>query len=312
MRLAIDVRRLPWVSRLSADYAFDFQKLARFYPGDPARSDAWAGTIRRAQAHPRDRSTLVEAVTAQQDRRGAPTEARAAAARLADAATVAVVTGQQAGLFGGPLYTLLKALTAVRLAAQVTADHGVPAVAVFWVESEDHDWQEVSSCAVFDAELERRVVSLGTPPGAGDTPVSSVVLDPSILAALDGLRATLPPTEFTGVTVDALSRAYRPGAGMSEAFSAWLESLLGRFGVVVYDSSDPATKTRGGRPLRARAGHARRRHATRVAQGRALIDAGYHAQVVPHQDAVALFALDGTRQPIRFRDGAFLVGDTAS
>jgi len=309
VRFAIDVRRLPWVSRLSADYASDFPKLARFYPGDPARPEAWADAIRRAQTHPRDRSTLVEAVTAQQDRRGAPAEARAAAARLADAATVAVVTGQQAGLFGGPLYTLLKALTAVRLAAQVTADHGVRAVAVFWVESEDHDWQEVRSCAVLDAEMNRHAINLGTPPGAGETPVSSVVLDPSILAALDGLRATLPPTEFTDVTLDALSRAYRPGAGMSEAFSAWLESLLGRFGLVVYDSSDPATKAAAA-GLFARELEAPATARLALAQGRALVALGYHAQVVPHEDAVALFALDGTRQPIRARDGAFLVGDS--
>jgi bacillithiol synthase len=308
VRLAIDVRRLPWISRLSADYAFDFPRLARFYPGDPSRSDAWADAIRRVQAHPRNRSALVAAVAAQQDRRGAPAEARAAAARLADAATVAVVTGQQAGLFGGPLYTLLKALTAVRLAAQVTADHGVPAVAVFWVESEDHDWQEVRSCAVFDAEMSRRVISLGTPPDAGDVPVSSVLLDPSILAAVDGLRATLPPTEFTAGTLDALSRAYRPGAGMSEAFGIWLESLLGRLGLVVYDSSERATKAAAA-GLFARELESPATSWLALAQGRALIELGYHAQVVPHEDAVALFALDGTRQSIRARDGAFLVGD---
>jgi bacillithiol biosynthesis cysteine-adding enzyme BshC len=308
VRLAIDVRRLPWVSRLSADYAFDFPRLARFYPGNPARSDAWAEAIRRAQAYPRDRSTLAEAIAAQQVRRGAPAEARDAAARLTDAATVAVVTGQQAGLFGGPLYTLLKALTAVKLAARVAADHGVPAVAVFWVESEDHDWQEVGSCAVLDAEMNRRSISLGTPPGAGDVPVSSVVLDPSILAAVDGLRATLPPTEFTAGTLDALSRAYRPGAGMSAAFGAWLESVLGRLGLVVYDSSEPATKAMAA-DLFARELETPSTARLALAQGRALVELGYHAQVVPHEDAVALFALDGTRQSIRARDGAFLVAD---
>ena len=309
VRLAIDVRRLPWVSRLSVDYAFNFPRLARFYPGDPARSDAWADAIRRAQAYPRDRSILAEAVTAQQVRRGAPSEARDAAARLADVATVAVVTGQQAGLFGGPLYTLLKALTAVTLAAKVTADHGVPAIAVFWVESEDHDWQEVNSCAVLDAEMNRRAISLGTPPGAGEVPVSSVVLDPSILAAVDGLRTTLPLTEFTGGTLDALSRAYRPGAGMSDAFCAWLESLLGRLGLVVYDSSEPATKAVAA-GLFARELEAPATARLALEQGRALVELGYHAQVVPHEDAVALFALDGTRQPIRVRDGAFLVGES--
>ena len=106
---------------------------------------------------------------AQQDRRGAPAEAKARRGRLlADTATVAVVTGQQAGLFGGPLFTLLKAMTAVKLAERVTREHGVPAVAIFWVESEDHDWQEVSSCAVLDADMHRRTITLGTPPGAGE------------------------------------------------------------------------------------------------------------------------------------------------
>ena len=309
MRIAIDIRRFPWVSRLSADYAYTYSNLDAFFAGDPEQPGAWVEAIRRTQAHPRDRGTLAAAVAAQQERRGAPPEARAAAARLASLEAVAVVTGQQAGLFGGPLYTLLKALTAVKLAARVTAEHGVPAVPVFWVESEDHDWREVSACAVLDAEMAGRAIALGTPPGAGEIPVSSVVLDPSILAAVDSLRATLPPTEFTAGTIDALSRAYRPGAGMSAAFGTWIESVLGRLGLVVYDASDPATK-----PLAAdlftRELESPATGRLALAQGRALEALGYRAQVLPQEDGVALFALDGTRRPIRVRDGAFAVGDT--
>jgi len=64
---------------------------------------------------------------------------------------VAVVTGQQAGLFGGPLFTLLKAVTAIKLARRLSKEQSVPVVAVFWVDAEDHDWNEVASCAVLDA-----------------------------------------------------------------------------------------------------------------------------------------------------------------
>jgi uncharacterized protein YllA (UPF0747 family) len=84
---------------------------------------------------------------AQQERRGAPREALAAARRLSEAGTVAIVTGQQAGLFGGPAFTLLKAATAIRLAQRVSREHNVTAVPVFWIDAEDHDWEDVLACA---------------------------------------------------------------------------------------------------------------------------------------------------------------------
>jgi bacillithiol synthase len=309
LRVAIDIRRFPWVRRFPADYAYDYGRLLPFFAGHPSEPGAWADAIARTQAFPRQRERVAAIVGAQQARRGAPAEARAAAARLADANAVAVVTGQQAGLFGGPLYTLLKALTAVKFAERVTQEHGVPAVPVFWIESEDHDWAEVSSCSVFDAEMHRRTITLGTPPGAGEGPVSSVRLDPSVMAAVEGLRTTLPRTEFTDDVLVSLAEAYRPGAGMSDAFGRWLESVLGRLGLVVYDASEPATKALAGslftRELEQPSA------TTRLAseQGRALADAGYHAQVVPHTDNVALFKLDGIRETLHFRGGAFVVAD---
>jgi bacillithiol synthase len=309
-RLAVDIRRFPWVRRLAADYTFDFPRLAAFFAGDPGRRDAWSAAVARAQSHPRNRQAVVDALRAQQERRGAPAEARAATAGLADPAGVAVVTGQQAGLFGGPLYTLLKAMTAVKVAERVRAEHGVPAIAIFWIESEDHDWQEVSSCAVLDGEMRRRTITLGTPPGAGDGPVSSVVLDPSVMAAVEGLRETLPPTEFTSGLLESLGAAYRPGAGMSQAFGTWLESLLGRFGLVVYDASEPGTKALASGVFTRELQSPLTTSALAAAQGQALAELGYHAQVVPRDDHAGLFVLDGIRRAVRVEDGQFAVGDS--
>src|SRR6185503_4191117 len=143
------------------------------------------------QAHPRRPAEIAAVVAAQQERRGAPPRAREAGRQLANPRTVAILTGQQAGLFGGPLYTLLKAISALELADAVSRDHGVPAVAVFWVEAEDHDWDEVRSCTVFDAQLEPRTIAL--PPRTGDpATVASVTLDESIRTAIDELAGILP------------------------------------------------------------------------------------------------------------------------
>src|SRR5207249_7235355 len=120
----------------------------------------------------------------QQRRRQAPPRAVEAAAQLVDRQAVAIVTGQQAGLFGGPVFTLLKALTALKLASHLAREHHVPAVAVFWVEAEDHDWDEVRSCTVFDKNLAPHTVAL--PPRGGDpTPVANIPVDTSVTAIID-------------------------------------------------------------------------------------------------------------------------------
>src|SRR5205807_5752961 len=133
-----DVRRFPWVKRLAADYAFDFSAVAPFYAGDPSSYDAWGDAIARAGAHPRPHAQIADIIAAEQRQRGAPAQAVDRARQLADPRAVAVVTGQQAGLFGGPLYTLLKALTALKVADQVSRDHHVPVVPILWIDSEDH------------------------------------------------------------------------------------------------------------------------------------------------------------------------------
>jgi bacillithiol biosynthesis cysteine-adding enzyme BshC len=309
LRLAIDIRRFPWIRRLATDYAYDFDRLRPFFAGHPSHPGAWSEAIARAQAFPRERARIASILAHQQERRGAPAEARAAAARLGEPGTVAVVTGQQAGLFGGPVFTLLKAMTAIKLAERVTRDHGVPAVAIFWIESEDHDWAEVNACSVLDGEMHRRTVTLGTPPGAGEGPVSSVKLDASVMTAVESLRTTFAPTEFTDAVLGRLAESYRPGIGMSDAFGRWLEALLGGLGLVVYDCSEPEAKALASRVFTRELESPSTTTRLAYDQGQALLERGYHAQVIPHQDNVALFKLDGIRQTLHFREGAFVVGD---
>src|SRR5262245_60181390 len=240
--MPVDVRRFPWVRRLAADYAYDFRSVAPFFAGDPSDRAAWADAIARTQAHDRRRDAIARVIADQQERRQAPAEARHAGSLLADPKTVAIVTGQQAGLFGGPLFTLLKALTALKLADQVAQDHHTPAIAVFWIDAEDHDWEEIRSCTVYDANLAPRTVSLPARPGTEPAPVATVRLDDAVLAALDEMERILPASDFRSWVVTKLREAYTPGLGIAEAFGRWLEQVLGDRGLVVYDSSDPASK----------------------------------------------------------------------
>ena len=306
--LAVDLRRFPWVRRLAADYAFDFQSIAPFFSGNPSDAAAWTQAIARTQAHNRKRNEIADVVVAQQRRRGAPPRAIDAARLLADQKTVAIVTGQQAGLFGGPMFTLLKALTALKLADRVTREHHVPCVVIFWIDAEDHDWDEVRTAVVLDESLARREVALPPRPSADHSTVAAVTLDDSVAQALDALDQALPNTEFKSQLINDLRSVYTPGRGMADAFAIWLERVLGDRGLIVYQAADPAAK-----PLACDVftreltmpGETSRRAA---AAGSDLVARGYHAQVQP-QDALALFHLDRGRQPIRQDNGQFVVGD---
>jgi bacillithiol synthase len=307
--IPVDIRRFPWLRRLVSDYVFDYERLAEFYAGNPHDPAAWRESIARVRRSPRARDRVADVLLAQQKARAAAPEAVAAAAQLRDPQTVAVVTGQQAGLFGGPLFTLLKALTAIRLAEQTRQRHATPTVAIFWIDAEDHDWDEVKSCGLLDADTAFRSIAIGDPPGAQDVAVARVHLDDSVTRALSEIEELLPGTEFTSELLSGLRRAYQPGVGMADAFARWIESLLGPRGLVVYNSADAASK-----PLLAdlfgreieQAGTT-----SRLASeaGSALQARGYHAQATPADSSLALFHLNAGRDAIRFDGGdRFVIG----
>ncbi|NQW05663.1 MAG: bacillithiol biosynthesis cysteine-adding enzyme BshC [Acidobacteria bacterium] len=310
VRETIDLKRFPWIRPLIAAYSSNFQSVSSLFAGNPAEADAWTSTIARVQQSPRDRAGLHKVLTAQLERRNAHKHARATAARLTDPTTVAIVTGQQAGMFGGPLYTLLKAVTAIRLARKVSATYGISAIPIFWVEAEDHDWDEVKTARVLDAEMALREITLDDLEGAGTHPVSSLMLDDGIGDALAALESSLAQTEFTDDLMARLRTHYRPGQLMGTAFASWIDDLLGRYGLVVFEASDPAAKplvaSLFARELEApcRTAH----HATET--GVAMRALGHDPQVEPADDSVALFYLGDTgRQSIKRREEGFATGD---
>lgn len=246
---------------------------------------------------------------AQHEQRGAPPEALTSVDRLAEADTVAIVTGQQAGLFGGPFFTILKALTAIRLAHRLRRDHDVTAVPVFWIDAEDHDWPEVRSCGLLDGDLVLRTVEAPAPDGAGERAVGSLVWPASIAGTVDQLAAILPQTDYSGWLQEILRSAYAPGRSVSDSFARLLDSILGPLGLVVYDASDPAAKPLVAELFAQELIHPGRTPLLAARAGADLVSRGYHMQVTPHADSVALFDLDAGRRPLRVRDGGLAVDD---
>jgi bacillithiol synthase len=246
----LDFRRLPsssgGFSELFLDYLYDYPKVQEYFAGNFRDTASFDSACIRQAAVPRDRQTLASVAGEQQKRFGCGQPSIDNAARLANPETFAVVTGQQVGLYGGPLYTVYKALTAVQLAANLTRQFPQRTfVPVFWLEGEDHDFAEMNHAGLFDPEYKITTVSYlpgGVVPERNLGAVGAIAFDETFAATLEATEAALGKSEFTPAILGMLKEAYQPGATFLSAFAGWMARLFGERGLVIIDPSDPRLK----------------------------------------------------------------------
>ena len=173
-----------------------------------------------------------------------PSAARdAALARLREPGALAVTSGQQPGLFTGPLYTVHKALSTAALARVLERQWGRAVVPIFWIAGDDHDFAEASETSWLAADGSLATASLpARPPEAPLTPMYRQPLGDAVATALDMLGSSLPASEFRDETMAWLARHYRPEATVAAAFAGAMAELLAPAGIVCFDSSHPAAK----------------------------------------------------------------------
>lgn len=290
---------MPQLSRLFHDFLLDFSKVSRFYPAAPSDRKWSAARLN----YPAARRTRVAQVLERQNRAwGASPQTLANLQRLRDGAS-AIVTGQQLGLFGGPLFSIFKALTAIKVAAESSAG-GAPAVPIFWLATEDHDLDEVRFTYLLDREGRLKRVEIAPQAKAG-APVGGVVLGDEITAAVQSATEALGP----GPMADALRESYRPGTTMADAFAKLFARLFGEFGLIFIDNSDPELHAIAQPIYLAAAQQAPELHAALLARSKDLESAGYHAQVHLSATSTLLFHVqDGVRTAVHREGSAFRAG----
>lgn len=225
-----------------------------------------------------------------------------------------VTTGQQPGLFLGPLYTVYKALTAVRLAGELERRTGRPALAVFWVASDDHDWDEVASCRIVDADERLVTLRADPPPGWEDRSVGPAPLTPSVTGLLRkfGAEAGGAVAGSTPRWLGALCEAYEPGRSFGEAFIASLRAALDGLDLAILDSAHPAVRA-GATPLYRRIVEEPETVAGAMLAGlRSVREAGYEPALTPPPEGLQIFHDDGEARRHVLRAGhGFVAGEVA-
>jgi bacillithiol synthase len=295
---------IPGTSKLFAEYQNDPVHLREFYPSAVVSHTEIGERIKHVLAnHTADRGLLCDALEDMNVKFGAPQVTLDNIALLRESDTVAVVSGQQAGLFTGPLYTIYKALSAVRM-TECLRGRGIKAVPVFWVATEDHDFEEVSKTFILDRNGE--IAELKNEPKRcyEDLPVGWVKLDDSIKATIEELFAALAPTEFTDDVRRLVEQSWTPNAYFGDAFGRLLTGLLGKYGLIMLCPLDSRLKSLAG-PVYVEA--IRRRDEIVDALRRRsneLVASGYQAQVLIGEDYFPLFwqSRDGTRHALKKGD----------
>lgn len=278
---------LPGSSKLFTDLLYHFDRVADFYDYAPFDPESYRKAAKFDFPAAR-RAQLVRALA--ESNPGNPS-----LDKLAQAGTVAVVTGQQVGLFSGPAYTLYKVLTAVRLAKHLD-NQGIPAVPVFWLATEDHDLPEINQAWAFGADPQPvGFTTAAANPKLG--PVGDIIISDPPLAELRAVLDTLP----FGAEISALvEKAYSPGASFGDAFRKLMAELLEPYGVLFVDPMRPEIRELMGPLLAHAAGLAPKMMADLAARNAELTKRGYHTQVHVDADTSLFFVLeDGKRTPLR-------------
>lgn len=282
------VTSLPHVSALFRDFVQGPPESLRQFYSSSCFDQRWME--QSPSIDPNRRQEIVSLLRDQNRNIGAADATEANLDRLAAGAS-AVVTGQQVTLFGGPLFTLLKAATAIRLAAEASRA-GHPHVPIFWLATEDHDFEEVNRIVLpcrNGSSDDLQTLRLPHHPGPGK-PVGNLLLGNDILPVVDQLRRCLGQAAIS----ETIASFYTPGATLGSAFAALISHIFRHHGLIVIDASSGPFHALASSALRAAIEHADeiqqalRKRSTELEQG------GYHAQVLVSESSTLLFLVDET------------------
>lgn len=224
------LKEIPQQSELFTDFQANAEKIQKFYPEKNTSLEKFGEQV--LSNYRVDRAALCDVLIETNESFGAGKTTFENIKLLRGENCVAIVTGQQAGLFSGALYTIYKALSAVRLAADLRKKN-IKAVPVFWIAEEDHDFDEVKK--TFNLNKDGQLFESGNTPKelAANRPVGLVTFDETISETVENLFNELPRTEYSDETKKLLSETYRAGETYSGAFAKFITKIFADYGLII-------------------------------------------------------------------------------
>jgi len=293
------------ISSLYADYTTHFEKVAEYYAGSYLSPDAITRKLHLLQKQHYNRALLHRILNEQNREYHSGIKTLANIDLLANDNTFAVVTGQQLGLFTGPLYTIYKAITAVKLAEKLTTEFpDYNFVPVFWLEGEDHDLEEINKVKFINSTNEFTAIEYLPANKTQEknlTATGSLLVDSSIEEFLSKIANALPQTEYRAALTDAMRGYYKEGTSLLHAFAGFFNHIYEDSGLIFLNSNHPEFKKLLA-PLFQKEIESNSETSKLVIQKSAELEEHYHAQI--KAKAINLFML--------YKGGRYLIEPSES
>lgn len=292
---------IPGTPPLFLDFIHHFEKVKQFYARPPAFTEWWKDELQHVRYSQARRQQVAEVLERQNRRFGSGPRTLENIQRLKNGAP-AVLTGQQVALFGGPMFVVLKGLTAALLAERAGA------VPIFWLATEDHDLEEVSTVhAPAGDHLETFSV---TPAHQTDAPVGAIAFDDAISALLKKVEEQFGSSEI----LEALQHSYRPGEAFGSAFAKFYAQVFAATGIILLDPSDPELHQISSSIYSDALAKSHAVNDALLERQQELEKAGYDPQVkVTRSHTLCFYLQRGVRVSVRHdpagADGGFVIGE---
>lgn len=273
---------IPGHQNLFLDYLYEFENVSKFFPTNFRSKEEFLKIFRGvSESNKTDREKLVGILERQYSGFDLSEKTRGNLELLKSRKTLAVVTGQQLGIFGGPLYTFYKIITAIKLSNYLSERYDeYKFVPVFWLEGDDHDFNEIRYINLVNNDNEFQKFAYGEEVEE-DTDKGSVgylKLDDSINNFFDEVNGNIRNTEFTGELLDKLKSFYSPGRSLKDSFREMVFWLFDKYGLLIFDPQDKEIKDLL-RPVFRKEIKDFRKHTEKLVSVSAELEDVYHAQV---------------------------------
>jgi bacillithiol biosynthesis cysteine-adding enzyme BshC len=244
--MTIEYSDLPGFQNLFLDYINEFENVSKFFPKNFRNNNDFLKTFSELESYDRPhQNEMVKIIKKQYENFALSKQTESNIASLSSKKTFAIVTGQQVSLFGGPMYTIYKTITTIKLSNLLNEKysdyHFVP---IFWMEADDHDYDEVASTNILDKNNMYSTISYddGLDEEINRGSVGNITFNSNINMTIADLEETLRDNDFKAEVLQLVSECYKEGSSFKDSFKKLMFSLFDEFGLILFDPQDSSAK----------------------------------------------------------------------